>query len=182
MLNESETAKVEAVQVPDEVFATAYEAAMRHAKYRASRRRDCDDIITDAAVDGLLWARANCTSAESFPAFAATCVRRFVWRKLAKASEKRARRPEHVELSDATRAVAKPVAPVRPLLIDDLPEDIAFAVRLFFTDGYSLRDCGLLMNKSPNTVDLMLKKAAELLAPGRIKPFRPTGQKRLTRG
>jgi hypothetical protein len=49
-------------------------------------------------------------------------------------------------------------------------------------DCYNLREIGLLVGQSPNTVDQKLKKAAALLAEGRIAPDRRKGEKRLTAG
>lgn len=49
-------------------------------------------------------------------------------------------------------------------------------------DGFNLRDCGLLLGCSQNTVKRRLVQAAELLAPGRMRPERKKGTKRLTAG
>lgn len=70
-------------------------------------------------------------------------------------------------------------AEVQPLTIADLPEELAFTVRLFVVDGYTLRDCGMLLGVSHDTVARRLREAAKLLAPGRIAPVPRSGQRRL---
>lgn len=176
-----ETQAAPPVEVPDDLFTAAYEDAMQVVGRYARRNPTLGDEIHDAAVSALLWAREHCNDAMTFKAFAGRAVATWISRTLWKLKQKAARRPVTGQLTHdvARRGVAKPV---RPLLIEDLPEDLAFVVRLYFVDSYSLREIGLLTGTSANTADVMLKRAAALLAPGRVAPARRKGEKCLTAG
>jgi|GEM_PF-6375750 len=174
--------KSSAVSIPDDVFAKAYDAALAIAEKRAKACPWHRDELIDGATNAVLWARDNCKNADTFIPFTKAAVRRWLGRTMSRISRKHKTRGDTVALTFDV-AATRTQAPVQPMLIEDLPEDLAFAVRLYMIDGYNLRDCGMLMGCSPNTVDLKLKQAAELLADGRLKkPERRKGEKRLTAG
>lgn len=172
------------IDIPDADILAAYEAAVAYAKRRGRGRLDITERLIDAATDAVLWCRAKCTNATSFRRFCGRTTERAVKRVERRECGAAANRPAVGTLSeDAARVVeARSEKPAAPLLIEDLPEELAFAVRLYFVDGYTLREIGLLVGQSPNTVDLHIKKAAHLLAEGRIKPSRRNGEKRLRNG
>lgn len=161
-------------------FAEAYDYAMRHVKSQ-TRRRALADLLHDAATDGLMWARKNYDPARGkFGAFAANAVRVAVKRAVMGHVQQQAIRPSISELTEFQAAPARKSQCER-LTIDDLPERLAFAVRLYMVDGYDLRECGMLLGVAPNTVRQMLRKAAELLAPDHAAPVRKAGERRLGR-
>ena len=179
-------AKAPVADVTDEVFASAYADAIRYAGIKArGRGGEYADTILDAATDALLWARGRYDPAlagpSGFESFAARAVRVAVSRAAAGDCRSAITRPTASGLPDAVAASARQSAGATPLLIADLPEDLAFVVRLYFTDGYDLRDCGLLLGVGPNVVQRKLRQAAELLAPGRVAPVRGAGTRRLGR-
>lgn len=173
------------VPVPEAAIASAYSWAIEHARIRARGGSEVEDELTDAATSAVLWAIQRCTNPATFENFAKAATRRWVARQLNRIKLKRERRPradpvDELGVEDLHQRATKPV---RPVLIDDLPEDLAFLVRLYTQDAFTLREIGLLTGQSPNTVDIKLKAAALLLWDGiRILPTRPTGQKRLSAG
>ena len=67
--------------------------------------------------------------------------------------------------------------------INDLPEELQSAIRLYFIDGYSFRDCAMLLGCSVETVRVRLQRAAEILKPDGVKAqSRGNGIKRYLRG
>ncbi|AWM40271.1 Sigma-70, region 4 [Gemmata obscuriglobus] len=181
----SETVQV-TVAVPDAAIAAVYEWACGHARYRAKGATEVEDELTDAATNAVMWAIKNCTDATTFENFAKAAVRRWVWRQMHRIKRKRANRPRAADpTTEGTieSMCARTEKPVRPVLMDDLPEDLAFIVRLYLTDGFSMREIGLLTGRSPNTVQVHLTKAAKLLHDGPlVTPSRRNGEKRLTAG
>lgn len=166
------------VPVSDDVLAAAYTSALAHASRSARGSHELVELLTDAATDAVLWSLGHCTCATTFPGFARSAVCRWVSRGLSKAAAKRHNRPHIGALPEQVESRYE--KPTQPLLMTDLPEDLAFVVRLYMIDGYNCRDIGLLTNQSHNTVNLKLKRAAEILAEGRIKPERRKGEKRLS--
>lgn len=164
----------------------AYSWACEHARTRAVGGSEVEDELTDAATNAVLWAIQRCTNADTFTNFAKAAVRRWVARqahriKLKRRNRPRAADPHHEGTVDDARA--RQGKPTKPTLIQELPEDLAFVVRLYMVDGYSMREIGLLVGCSPNTVDLKLKRAAALLNDGPlVAPVRRNGEKRLTAG
>lgn len=174
-----------AVEIPDAVLQEAYQWALRQAQSKAQRQQDIAEEMLDAATDAVLWCVERCTSVETFKGFVRATVQRWLSRKVAKARMKCAHRVPVGVITDEIRdgLESRNEKPAAPLLIEDLPEDLAFIVRLYMVDGYNCRDIGLLVNQSHNTVNLKLKRAAEMLAAGRMdKPERRKGEKRLTAG
>lgn len=166
--------------IPDDAFARSYEWAMSYAERRAVGFADAAEPLVDAATEGLLWARAHCRTVEEWDKFARASVAHAVGRAYAKCARRAHDRPA-VEVLDME--CGAPTSDTEtPLMIADLPEVLAFTVRLYFVDGLNLRDCGLLLGCSQNTVKRRLHQAAALLAPGRIAPERVKGTKRLHAG
>lgn len=164
--------------IPDATLKAVYGWALRHAAHHARGEDETEQVLIDAATNGILWAQERCTCADSFARFARTAVRRFVHRSLVKSRVKRFNRPEVGALPEQVEG--RSAKPTKPTLIADLPDDLAFVVRLYMVDGYTLREIGLLVGRSPNTVDLMLKKAARLLEPEGKAPPRRCREKRLS--
>lgn len=167
--------------IPDAEFAKLYEWAVGFAERRAHGFATASEDLLDAATSGLLWARDHCKSVGEWDRFARASVRQAVARAYAKCARRAKHRPT-MEALDVERDPPTSEAEAAPLLIADLPEELAVAVRFFMVDGFTLRDCGLLLGVSQNTVKRRLVQAAELLAPGRIRPVRRRGEKRLRCG
>lgn len=180
--------------IPDDHFSRSYEWAVGFAERRAAGFVDAADPLLDAATEGLLWARAHCRTLGEWDRFSRASVMQAVGRAYAKCARRAHDRPGVISIDpDESHDPRSRFAAVRqqdlhavtaevPLLIADLPEVLAFTVRLYFVDGHSLRDCGLLLGCSQNTVKRRLHQAAALLAPGRIEPERIKGTKRLHAG
>ncbi|MBP3959449.1 sigma-70 family RNA polymerase sigma factor [Gemmata sp. G18] len=168
------------VAIADEDMKAACDWAMSFARKRARGSSEVEEVLIDAATDALMWCRTNCTNADTFIGFAKAAVRRWFGRALHRLKLRRSNRPAVVSLEHdvARRRVEQPA---KPVLIEDLPEDIAFIVRLYMVDGFSLREIGHLTNQSHDTVARQLHRAAELLAPRRMRPQRANGQKCLSR-
>lgn len=170
--------------VPEAEFARVYAWAMRHVLFEARGRGDeYRDALLDAATDGLLWVRDRFDPAfgrDGFRHFAERVVRQAVSRAKLRRFERGQSRPGMEALAGDTPASPKESS-AAPLMIADLPDDLAFVVRLTFVDEYDLRDCGLLTGAGPNAVQAKLRKAAALLAPGRVVPARAAGARRLGR-
>lgn len=167
--------------IPDAAMEGAYAAALRHVLYSSCGRGDeYTDVLLDAATDGIIWARDRYDPARGpFGAFAGVAMRRCVRRAMIAHGQRVRPMVYHMGTREEADLQAQPDAV--PMLIGDLPDDIAFAVRLYMVDGYDLRDCGLLLGAGPNAVQRMLRKAGMLLAPGRVVPVRRAGERRLGR-
>ncbi len=181
-VDESQPARVEPVEISDNIFAAAYARALREAQRRTKRHPALAEELTDASTDALMWARAHCTDAATFEQFAISAVKRWHWRVIERAKEKSANRPEVISIDDTEPVIARTEKPTRPLLIEDLPEDLAIVVRFYFTDGFDLREIALLTGQSHKTVERKLNRAGALLAEGRLKPERHKGARRLLKG
>ena len=170
--------------IPDDEMREAYSWALDHAAI-ATRGRSADltEAASDAATDGVMWARDNYDPAKGdFGAFAASAVRRCVGRAIMAHVQRD--RPTVVSLDDEgcrNELAAARDASTPPLTIADLPDDLAFCVRLYMVDGFNLRDIGLLTGSGPNAVQRKIRQAAALLAPGRMAPVRKAGARRLGR-
>lgn len=170
--------------VSDKDVADAYAWALGHAAH-ASRGRcpDLAEAIHDAATDGVVWAVESFDPSKvgrgGFASFSASAVRRCVKRALYQWVNRE--RPDVFSIDADGGPEPESNAAVQPLTMADLPEDLAFTVRLYMVDGYSLREVGVLTGVGPNVVQRKLRKAAELLAPGRVKPQRKAGERRLGR-
>ena len=170
----------------DDEIEEAYAHAMRQAEKAGRKWPAFAERAVDSATDAVLWARANFDATKAgpggFPALAAVIVKRALKcariaharRAVGDATEFPLRDSEPIARQSSGNAAAK--------FIDDLPDDLAFAAFLYSSCGYNLRDCGLLMGCSANTVQVKLHRAAELLAPGGVRPARRNGEKRLARG
>lgn len=168
----------------DTEIAEAYSWAMEHAAIQTRNRgSDLAEIAGDAATDGVMWALGRYIPAKGeFGPFSAAAVRRCVRRAILAHVQRD--KPAVFSLDTKGDREGDWLArddKAAPLTIDDLPEDLAFAVRLYMVDGYDLRECGMLLGCDKNAVQRKLRKAAELLAPGRIVPDRKTGSRRLGR-
>lgn len=148
---------------------------------RSVARGDTYTIVAhDAMTDGLMWAIANHDQKRGeFGSFARRVIRLTVSRHLAKAR----RRPEHLSLPEVLEAGNLPAAGPVPLpsAINDLPPDLRDAVRLFYLDGLSLRECALLLGCCMQTVRARLAKAAAMLDPDAEARPRRNGEKRMVR-
>lgn len=173
-----------AVQVPESEVSAAYKSALAFAKRRGRGRLDITEALIDSATDAVMWCVQKCEDVKTFRRFATRTVSHWVRRAEKRAEFRAGQKPPACPLSEeaADALESRREKPSEPLLIEDLPDDLAFIVRLYMVDGYTLREIGLLVSCSPNTVDLKLKKAAELLAPGRMKPDRGKNEKRLAPG
>ncbi|MBP3954015.1 sigma-70 family RNA polymerase sigma factor [Gemmata sp. G18] len=182
MLTENNEVLVGApLTIADADYSAVYRWALGFAHKRAGGNDETEQVLIDAAADAILWARDNCTNPGTFIPFAKTAIRRWFGRSLHRLKLRRSNRPAVVSLTHevARRRVEQPA---KPVLIDELPEDLAFVVRLYMIDSYTCREIGLLTGRSHDTVNRMLHRAAELLAPGRIKPERRNGEKCLSAG
>ncbi|HEY1190444.1 MAG TPA: hypothetical protein VGE74_22615 [Gemmata sp.] len=166
--------------IPEPDLAGVYDWAQKFARAKACGNPDAEESLIDAGTDAILWAVEKCTCADSFTNFAKTAIRRWVARKLAKARKRRQVRPLCGPLPEQVEGRAE--KPVKPMLIGDLPEDLAFVVRLYMVDGFTCRDIGHLTGTSHNTVNLKLKRAAAMLDPTAVAPRRRNGEKRLSAG
>jgi hypothetical protein len=173
--------KVEAVSVPPEAVEAAYKAALRSAEKYAKCCPGHSDKFTDAATDSVLWSIDHCTDAEKFRTFAASACRRWLYRTSHKLRMKDEKRPAVASL-EGDVATTRTQSPTGIKLIQDLPEDLAWIVSLYMDQGFNCREIALLTGQGHNTVNLKLKRAAEILAEGRIKPERRKNEKRLTPG
>lgn len=170
-----------AAPVPDAEVAKAYNSALSNARTWARGDADRVEAFTDAATDAVVWAVANCNNADTFGAFARSAVRRFLWRTSRKLRQKAANRPAVQSLVNEDPA-GREGKPTRPILIEELPEELAVIVRFYFDDGYDLRQIALLTGLSFKTVQRRLQAAGEMIAEGRMKPDRKSGERRLSAG
>lgn len=168
--------------IPEDEMRAALEWAMEHVEITARRRgRDMEEALIDSATDSVMWAvRSYDPARGAFGPFSAAAVKRAVRLAVIRFVQERQQRPEPAELPESL-AASRRQSSADSLTIEDLPEDLAFAVRLYFVDGYDLRECGALMGCDKNAVQRKLRKAAELLAPGRVAPVRKAGARRLDR-
>jgi len=169
--------------IPEAEMTAAYQWALEHADIKARNRGgEVAEIARDAATDGLMWARDNYLPARgAFGPFCAAAVRRVVGRAILAHVQRERPAVFSLDAADDDGGDGRPGKEASPMLIGDLPEDLAFAVRLYMVDGFGLRDCGALLGVGPNVVQRMLRKAAALLAPGRTAPIRRAGERRLGR-
>lgn len=168
------------VAILDADIAAVYEWALSHARSRTRGDWSAADELADAATDAVLWSIQHCKDATTFRQFAKQAVRRWVGRQIGRIVKKRNNRPAGAPLPEQVEG--REAKPVRPMLIEELPEDLAFLVRLYMVDGYTVREAGALCGIGHNTAARKLKQAAELLAAGRIAPERRKGEKRLSAG
>lgn len=185
-----------ATKPTDAQVAAAFAAALAYAERVAGEGAHWEtlDAARDGATNGIMWALRNWNAAKAgdggFEAFASKGFRRFVGRALAHLARSLHSRPNVVSLSgleDAGReveivakAVASGAIPL-PEAVQELPEELRSAVRLFYVDRLTLRECGLLLGCAPDTVQERLKRAAVALAPDQPRPVRPAGEKRMLR-
>jgi RNA polymerase sigma factor (sigma-70 family) len=180
-------------KLPEGVSNEDVERALRDAhRYAVSRTRRCPalaEIATDAAVDEIVWRlpRFDEGRGDPFGAFVAASVKLFVGRAIARSAEKHATRPTHVDLDDTP--VAAPNRSTHddgrdvqlPEAVQELPAELRDSVRLFYLDGFDLRDIGLLMGCTMETVRRRLKLAARALSADVARPERKSGAKRMLR-
>lgn len=172
--------------VDDETLRTTLNLAHKYAAKRAHTDERREEAI-DAATDGIMRALENYDAGRGpFLAYAMSIVRLEVFNRLRRHGNKAARRPLMTQLSEEFQAGedAQPAGEV-PMSAElkDLPEDLRDAVRFYHIDGFDLRDCGLLMGCSAETVRQRLHRAAELLAPDAAeKPDRQPGERRMRQG
>jgi DNA-directed RNA polymerase specialized sigma24 family protein len=168
------------VPIPESDVKTAYEGALAYAARFAIPYADGQEQYTDAATDGVMWAIRNCTNADTFLGFCRSAVRKFVKRKWHKLREKRESRPGVEALPE--HVADRDTKPVKPINIEELPEDLACIVTFYLVEGYDLREIAMLTGQCFKTVQRKLQRAAALLAEGRIKPARKPGERRLSKG
>jgi RNA polymerase sigma factor (sigma-70 family) len=142
-----------------------------------------------------LWAADHYRPCEGgdFQGWARSCVRLIVRRAVSVAAARFHRRPTHIPIDALPddgdgRGAADGVhlearrddgASLLPLELSDLPPDLRDAVRLFYIDNFDLRECGLLLGCSMETVRQRLSRAARILCPHATPPARRNGEKRL---
>lgn len=177
--------------IPEDVMADVYTRALRHAEIMTQRRGsdELSELALDAATNAIMWSRDNFDPSKAtgtgFRGFAMQAVRVSVARAIA--GHFRRDRPVmqslDTELEDGRRSgdAVEGGAEVERLTIADLDEELAFIVRLYMIDGFTLRDIGLLIGCGAEAVRRKIHHAAELLAPGRIKPTRRNGERKLRR-
>jgi DNA-directed RNA polymerase specialized sigma24 family protein len=153
-------------------------------------RGKCDELRElghDAAMEALVWARNNYRPDRGrFEPFAAAAVRRVMGRWVARWAADRKKRPGMISLTpflrddeDDRSPLAVPDRPREgigyiPLsaAARDLPQHLRDAVRLFFVDGFTLIECGMLLGASKWSVREWLAEAARLLGEGQDEPER----------
>ncbi len=183
------------VGVPEDRFTEAYLWAMDHVGRRGRRDPVAAEDVHDAATSALLWARAHCTALSTWTNFARAAVKVATDRAISKRARRTRTRPAMMSLdargvnntdSDDDAPTFDAPAPAdgqhTPKLIADLPEELAFVVRLYFVDAFDLRECGLLLGCSQNTVKRRLLQAAAMLAPNLAPQQRARKTKHLGRG
>jgi len=175
VVSKAGTEAVEPIAVPVAAVAAAYQWALAHARHRCRGNAEAEDELIDAATNAVMWSIAHCNDGATFPQQCKAAVRLWVSRQIGRIVRKRKNRPTGVPLVDGL--TCREAKPVRPILIEELPADIGFIVRLYFVDGYAVRDIGLLVGLGHNTVARKLHLAAEMIAAGRMAPERAKGQK-----
>jgi DNA-directed RNA polymerase specialized sigma24 family protein len=198
--------------VDEAEFTRVYKKALRYAVTQTKGRPQVEEAAEMAATDACMWAlqnydqtRANANTVTNFAAFTWSAVSRFVSRAIVRSEERRKRAPS--QLSDFVEACGDEGGEIGeaeldalavydtdgttteegkiclPESIQSLPPDLAFTVRLFYIDKYSLRDIELLTGVSKSTVQVRLIQAAKLLSTDQAKrPERHHKAKRLCRG
>ena len=185
------------MQPTDDEIKSAYEWSLAYAA--SVVRGQSHERVTaaqDAVTDGVVWACQNYDPSKGeFKSFVHWVVRLALSRHLERAIERKQSRPRMIQLSGfdekeeggkifEVAASGRPSAGRVPLgpTIDDLPDELKNAVRLYFVDGYGLRECGELLGVAPETVRLRLRKAACMIDPEGVVPKRSNGEKRLLKG
>jgi predicted DNA-binding protein (UPF0251 family) len=173
-------------EIPESEVEAAYWAGQSAATNAArGRNLELSESIGDAATDAVMWAIENYdptkAGAGGFASFAASSVRKFIRRTIYANSQKAKHYVGSIDAEGAVEPEAGAVTPDKPILIDDLPPEIEKAVRFVFLDGFTLREAALLCGVGHVTVLRHIRKAAQLLAPGRLVPIRPAGERRLGR-
>lgn len=175
--------------VSPEEFDESYRAGLRIARATVARRGFDDETaeaLNSAVGDALIWAIGHYDAAAgSFQVFALAAMRRFFTHTIASLRRRDKGRPGRAELDDEFEGALecrRPDSAEAKATINDLPAELSDAVRLYFVDGYTMRECGLLLGCSPDTVRRRLHQAAHLLAPGMAAPRRETNAKHFRRG
>jgi hypothetical protein len=168
------------VAIPESEIKIAYERATQYAATRAHTNPLFAEEIHDAAVNGLMWAIERCNNLETFQVYCRSAVMRFVSRRIHKEKAKRDRRPLAQALPE--QLAGRKTQPVQPTTIEELPKELADTVCFYMVHGFNMRQIGLLMGVSADTVQERLKRAAEMIAGGRDQPERRKGEKRLSAG
>ena len=167
------------VAIPEAEIALAYKKALRYARRKADGVANLQEPFIDAATSAILWTLENCHDPATFGAQCWAAVALWTARQRQREARRWACKGSRVASTDTPDNIVDTSRASGPLLIGDLPDDLAFAVRLYMIDGFNLRDCGLLLGCSAHAVQDMLTKAAKLLAPGTTMPVRRLGEKRL---
>jgi DNA-directed RNA polymerase specialized sigma24 family protein len=156
----------------------AYDWALAFARTRARGSSEVEEVLIDAATDALMWAQRQCTDAFTFVPLAKSAVRRWFGRALHRHKLKKNNRPGCGGLPEQVEG--RHEKPTKPMLIEDLPDDLAFVVRLYMIDSFTCREIGHLTGRSHDTVSRMLKQAALIIGAGREVPSRRNGEKRFS--
>lgn len=190
------TAEAQTPTAPSEQdVAAAYRWALTHAEYEAGRSDELREAAIDAATSGgVMWAlkHFNAESGEFLP-FAKKAIRVAVSRTLSKLRAKLARRGPHLSLNaedenDKSFTLTDPALSVSdtgggplglPLAVEELEPDLRHAVRLYYLDGYTIRELAALTGTSYRTVWERLRLAAQKLGGGMRPRRRQTGTRRL---
>jgi DNA-directed RNA polymerase specialized sigma24 family protein len=154
--------------VPDDVLSTILTQAHRWAAGQG-RTEEEREVAVDAATDAIVKALESFDPTRGdFGTWALLHVRPKVHQRIGRHRARFHGRPAVGQMPDEFDAEARdlPSAGRVPMTADlrDLPADLRDAVRFFYIDGFSLRDCGLLLGCSHHEVRARLAQAAGLLA------------------
>lgn len=181
--------------ISEDEIAQIYKWALQHANGCVQRPAEAKEGARDAATDGVVWAINNYDPAKGpFRKFAQYTVRLVVRLFMGRTHDRRQNRPPSLSLSStgtdedgerfefvASDHAATGRVPMGSA-INDLPEELQSAIRFYFVDGYSFRDCAMLLGCSAETVRFRLQRAAEILKPDGVKAqSRGNGIKRYLR-
>lgn len=160
------------------VLALAHRFAAGRARIDAQR-----EAAQDAATDAIVRAVRDWNPQRGpFKAFAMWLVAHEVKKRLKRRAERHAEQPTVEPITAATHLIASPLPAAGEVPMShelrDLPPDLRDAVRFYYTDGFDLRECGLLLGCSAETVRARLERAAVMLAPdGATLPTRKKGER-----
>ena len=179
----------------------AYAKAIGLAEGVAPTENEIRDAAMSAAGDSVMWAIKNLDEkrVDSFPGFAFCAAKRFVGRAVRRATRRLAMAPCQLSAllgpDDSGNTVSESALEQLGDLFEgeglgeaalsvemsELPDSLAFVVRLFYIDKFSVRDISLLSNIGKSTVCDRLRKAARLLRPEGVIPVRKPKAKRMIR-
>jgi DNA-directed RNA polymerase specialized sigma24 family protein len=175
-------------------IANCLELAHQYARGRA--RGELREAAVDGATDAIAWAvrKYDPELGGNWEAFAMSAVRKCVKRAILQHLRNRARRPVIHSLPIGDEDDCEPTLAALcarqthgigevdlSLTIRELPDEVQAAVRFFYLDRFTLRECSLLMGCGREKVRELLKEAARLLSGSCHVPHRRPNSRRIMR-